>query len=78
MIVETKHGDFEVNEITRKQRRDHYKEVKKAFNEKNDLIEMHDLADKKLKGLTVVEEDEVLSAIIVAYMGLELGNSTGD
>ncbi len=46
MIVETKHGDFEVNEITRKQRRDHYKEVKKAFNDKNDLMEMHDLADK--------------------------------
>ena len=38
MIVETKHGDFEVNEITRKQRRDHYKEVKKAFNDKNDLM----------------------------------------
>tara|TARA_R100001443_G_scaffold56496_1_gene67448 strand:- start:2742 stop:3020 length:279 start_codon:yes stop_codon:yes gene_type:complete len=92
MVIETKHGDFEVNEITRKQRREHYKEVKKVFNLDNNLEEMHELADKftllafgtekkadeALKGLSALEEDEVLSSIIVSYMGLDLGNLTGD
>tara|TARA_R100001443_G_scaffold17872_1_gene28477 strand:+ start:770 stop:1045 length:276 start_codon:yes stop_codon:yes gene_type:complete len=91
MVVETKHGEFEVNNITRKQRRDHYKKVKTVFA--NQVPEeLHDLADeftllafgdekkaeKKLKGLSALEEDEVLTAIIIAYMGLETGNSTGD
>jgi len=91
MVVETKYGEFEVNSITRKQRRDHYKKVKTVFA--NQVPEeLHDLADeftllafgdekkaeKKLEGLSALEEDEVLTAIIIAYMGLETGNSTGD
>ena len=35
-------------------------------------------AEEKLGGLTAVQEDEVLTAIIGAYMGLDLGNLTGD
>ncbi len=96
MIVETKHGEFEVNDITRKQRRDHYKKVKLVFSLQDDDPKkpelLHDLADEftllafqdekeaeeKLKGLDAMQEDEVLAKIIVAYMGLEMGNSTGD
>ena len=91
MIVDTKHGDFEVKDITRKQRRDLYKEVKVVFANQNPE-ELHDLADKfsliaikdekeaeeKLKGLTALQEDEVLASIMLAYMGLDTGNSTGD
>ena len=90
MVVDTPHGEFEIQDITRKERRKHYKEVKKT--DMSNLGDMHELCDKfallafgdektvdeKLKGLSAVEEDEVLSAIIVAYMGLKLGNSTGD
>jgi hypothetical protein len=91
MIVDTKHGEFEVKDITRKQRRDLYKEVKVVFANQNPE-ELHDLADEftllafkdekeaeeKLKGLDAMQEDEVLAKIIVAYMGLDMGNSTGD
>ena len=96
MIVETSHGEFEINDITRKQRRDHYKKVKTIFamDEKDPMKNeaLHDLADEftliafgddknaeeKLIGLNALQEDEVLTAIIVAYMGLEMGNPTGD
>lgn len=96
MVVETPHGEFEVNDITRKQRRQHYGKVKMVFAIKDEDItkinKLHTLADeftllafgseeeaeKKLKGLTVAQEDEVLSAIIVAYMGMQEGNATGD
>ena len=91
MIVDTKHGEFEVNDITRKQRRDLYKKVKTVFADQKPE-ELHDLADEvtliafgddkkaeeKLIGLNALQEDEVLTAIIVAYMGLEMGNPTGD
>ena len=96
MIVETPHGEFEVNDITRKQRRDHYGKVKMVYAMDDEDVtkteKMHSLidkftllafsseeeADKKLKGLSAPEEDEVLTAIILAYMGLSSGNSTGD
>ena len=91
MIVDTKHGQFECKEINRKQRRTLYKKVKEASQE-SDLGQLHDLADEfalvafggekkaeeKLKGLTALQEDEVLASIILAYMGLDTGNSTGD
>lgn len=96
MIVETPHGEFKVNDITRKQRRDHYGKVKKVFmiedGEVEKIDKLHELADeftllafgseeeaeKKLEGLTVAQEDEVLTTIILAYMGLDMGNLTGD
>ena len=96
MIVETPHGEFEVNDITRKQRRQHYGKVKMVFAIKDEdmtkIDKLHTLADeftllafgseeeaeKKLKGLTVAQEDEVLSSIIVAYMGMQEGNAIGD
>ena len=90
MIVDTKHGSFEIKDINRKQRREYYKKVKKT-GVSNDLELLHDLgddftllafgdekkADEALKGLTVVQEEEVLVAIIGAYMGIDLGNLTG-
>ena len=91
MVVNTKYGEFEVKDITRKERRKHYKKVKEVFADQN-VNELHDLADdftllafgtdkkadEKLKDLSALEEDEVLTAIIMAYMGLDSGNSTGD
>ena len=89
MIVVTKHGDFDCKDITRKERRMYYREVKEVFASGDDL-KLHDMADKfaeeiafddadkSLKGLSAIAEDEVLIEIIKAYMGLELGNSTGD
>ena len=91
MVVSTKYGEFEVKDITRKERRKHYKRVKEVFVNQ-DPTELHDLADeftllafgddktadKKLEGLSALEEDEVLTSVILAYMGLDLGNSTGD
>jgi hypothetical protein len=90
MIVETKHGSFEVKDITRKERRKFYKKVKRVGTT-NDLEKLHDLgdefsllafgdeknADKALEGLSAIEEDEVLSVIIGAYMGFDLGNPSG-
>lgn len=91
MIVDTKHGEFECVDITRKERRKFYKRVKNVFTSQ-DLEKLHDLGDEfallafgddkkaeeKLEGLTAVEEDAVLTSIIGAYMGLDLGNLTGD
>ena len=91
MIVDTKYGEFEVKDITRKERRKFYKRVKEVFSS-NDENKLHDLgdeftllafgddknADKALKSLSAVEEDQVLVAIISSYMGLDLGNLTGD
>ena len=91
MIVDTPHGEFEVNNITRKERRDYYKKVKIVYSS-NKFEDLHDLqdeftliafgdeenAEKALKGLSSLEEDEVLTNIISAYMGLDLGNPTGD
>ncbi len=91
MIVETPHGEFECQDITRRQRRDYYKKVKKVFASQ-DTSELHELADefallafgdeekadKELEGLTALQEDEVLTAIIVTYMGMQEGNDTGD
>jgi hypothetical protein len=90
MIVDTPHGEFEVKNITRKERRKFYKRVKEVFTSK-DLSQLHDLGDEfallafvdekvieeKLGHLTAVNEDEVLASIISAYMGLDLGNPTG-
>ena len=96
MIVETPHGEFECQDITRKQRRNHYGKVKMVFAMDDEDItktdKLHSLADEftllafgseeeaeeKLKGLTALQEDEVLTAIIVAYMGMQEGNDTGD
>ncbi|QDP53888.1 MAG: hypothetical protein Unbinned202contig1002_17 [Prokaryotic dsDNA virus sp.] len=91
MIVDTPHGEFEVKDITRKERRKYYRKVKTVFAEQ-DQEKLHDLSDefallafkndetaeKKLGNLTALQEDEVLTAIIIAYMGLKVGNSTGD
>ena len=91
MIVDTKHGQFECKDITRKQRRTLYKKVKEVSQEA-DMGKLHDLADEfallafggekkaddKLKDLTALQEDEVLNEIIASYMGFELGNDTGD
>ena len=91
MIVDTNHGEFDCRDITRKERRAFYKRVKEVFTYQ-DLSQLHELGDefallafgddKKaeevLSGLTAVQEDEVLTAIIGAYMGLDLGNLTGD
>ena len=91
MVVDTNHGEFECKDITRKERRKFYKRVKEVFTSQ-DISKLHDLgdefallafgneadADKALEGLTALQEDEVLTAIISAYMGLDLGNLTGD
>ena len=91
MVVDTPHGEFEVKDITRKERRKYYKKVKKVFTSEN-ITELHELgdeftllafgnekkADEALSNLSAVQEDEVLTAIIGAYMGLDLGNLTGD
>mgnify|MGYP001809053535 FL=1 len=84
MIVDTKYGQFECKDITRKQRRDYYRKVKEIYKSE-DLEKMHDLADefaiiafgteekaeKKLGALTALEEDEVLMSIINSYMGVK-------
>jgi hypothetical protein len=84
MIVDTKYGQFECKDITRKQRRDYYRKVKEIYKSE-DLEKMHDLADefaiiafgteekaeKKLGVLTALEEDEVLMSIINSYMGVK-------
>jgi len=90
MTVNTKHGDFECKDITRKERRNLYKKVKGVFKDLQPE-KVHDLADefallafgseknveKALKNLSALEEDEVLMEIINAYMGFE-GNIAGD
>ena len=90
MIVDTPHGEFEVKDITRKERREKYKKVKEVYTSQ-ELDRLHDLgdeftllgfgdekkADEALEGLSALQEDEVLTAIIGAYMGLDLGNPTG-
>ena len=92
MIVDTPYGEFEVKDITRKERRAFYKKCKVVYSTKKDMEGLDNLgdefillafeddkkADKALKGLTVLQEDEVINAIIGAYMGIDLGNSTGD
>tara|TARA_R110002020_G_scaffold138134_4_gene307931 strand:+ start:1788 stop:2063 length:276 start_codon:yes stop_codon:yes gene_type:complete len=91
MTVDTPYGEFEVKDITRKERRKFYKKVKEVFSSK-DLSKLHELgdefavlafgneqkADKVLEKLSAVQEDEVLTSIIGAYMGLDLGNLSGD
>ena len=91
MIIDTKHGQFECKDITRKKRRELYKRVKGIYASE-DLELMHDLADEfavlafggekeaeeNLKGLSAVQEDEVLNVIIATYMGFDLGNAIGD
>lgn len=91
MIINTKHGEFECNSMTRKKRREFYKKVKKVFASK-DVTRLHELGDEfalfafgneekveeNLKDLTALQEDEVLTELISAYMGLDLGNPTGD
>tara|TARA_R100001086_G_scaffold24426_3_gene11511 strand:+ start:4801 stop:5076 length:276 start_codon:yes stop_codon:yes gene_type:complete len=91
MIVDTKHGQFACNEITRAERRKLFKKIKVVYRS-DDLSQLHDLADEfaliafgdeknieeQLKNLTVVQEDEVLNEIIASYMGLELGKELGD
>ena len=91
MIVDTKHGQFECKDITRKQRRGLYRKVKSVFASE-DMEKMHDLADefallafgdekkaeKVLGELTALQEDEVLMVIINNYMGFESPLETGD
>jgi hypothetical protein len=91
MIVDTPHGEFEVKNITRKERRKFYKKVKEVFTSQ-DISKLHELgdeftllafgddkkADEALGNLSALQEDEVLTAIIGTYMGLDLGNLTGD
>jgi len=91
MIVDTKHGQFECNDITRKKRRELYKKVKAIYATES-VEEIHDLADEfailafggekeaeeKLGSLTALEEDEVLMTIINSYMGVKDPLKTGD
>ena len=91
MIVDTKYGQFECEDITRKKRRELYKRVKGIYASE-DLELMHDLADdfailafgdeknaeEKLGKLTALEEDEVLMTIINSYMGVKDPLETGD
>ena len=91
MVVDTPYGEFEVKDITRKERRKFYKKVKQVFTSQ-DLSKLYELgdefavlafgddkkADEALKDLTAVQEDEVLTSIIGSYMGLDLGNLSGD
>ena len=88
MVISTKHGEFEVRDLTRKERRKYYRNVKKVFAS-GDVLLIHDLADEfalfafknpdeALKGLSAVHEDEVLNEIIIQYMGIDLKNASGD
>lgn len=91
MIVDTKHGQFECKNMTRKQRRGLYRKVKSIFASES-MEKMHDLADefaliafenekkadKVLGGLSALQEDEVLMTIINGYMGFESPLETGD
>tara|TARA_R110000744_G_scaffold115610_1_gene216370 strand:- start:1345 stop:1620 length:276 start_codon:yes stop_codon:yes gene_type:complete len=91
MIVDTKNGQFECKDITRKKRRTLYKKVKEISLGK-DIGKLHDLADEfailafggeekaeeHLGKLTALQEDEVLNEIIGSYMGFSLGNDIGD
>ena len=87
MIVTTKHGDFEVKEFSREERRKHFRKIKEV-SKSGDLLELHDLGDEfalyafddpdeSLKGLTALQEEDVLMAIISQYFGLDL-NLSGD
>ena len=91
MIVDTKYGQYECNDITRKKRRELYKKVKAIYATEN-VEEIHDLADEfailtfggekeaedRLGSLTALEEDEVLMTIINSYMGVKDPLKTGD
>tara|TARA_R110002020_G_scaffold348387_1_gene562008 strand:- start:571 stop:846 length:276 start_codon:yes stop_codon:yes gene_type:complete len=91
MIVDTKYGQFECSDITRKKRRELYKKVKGIYANE-DMEKMHDLADEfavlafgdekkadeKLGKLTALEEDEVLMNIINSYMGVKSPLENGD
>ena len=88
MKVNTKHGEFDCRDITRAERRNHLKRVKKTFA-KQDSDELHDLCDEfgeiafknvdeALKGLSAIQEDEVLVSVVCAYMGIDLEKQTGD
>ena len=50
MVVDTPHGEFEVKDITRKERRKYYKKVKKVFTSENitDLLYWLLIMKKKL------------------------------
>tara|TARA_R110000803_G_scaffold100545_1_gene168591 strand:- start:840 stop:1115 length:276 start_codon:yes stop_codon:yes gene_type:complete len=90
MVVTTKHGDFECKDITRKERRNLYREVKETFKDLK-TEEVHNLADKfallafgtdkkveeALAGLSALAEDEVLMEIINSYMGFNDPNGLG-
>ena len=87
MIVNTKNGEFECRDITRAERRKHLKKVKKAFAHQ-DSDELHDLCDEfgkiafkdideSLKGLSALQEDEVLVSVVCAYMGIDLEKQIG-
>jgi len=91
MIVNTKHGEFEVKDLSRIDRRKHYRRVKEVYEESN-ILKLHDLsdefvliafgngkkADEQLGKLSAVQEDEVLLEIMSQYMGFDLGNASGD
>jgi len=91
MIVTTKHGEYDCHDIERKERRKLLKKAKKVFVDQ-DPDEIHDLCDefsliafkddkgvdKALKGLTAIQEDEVLVSIVCQYLGLDQEKMTGD
>ena len=92
MVINTKHGEFECKDITRKKRRELYKEVKIIYeNQPIKQEDIHNLADKfstvafgseeeiekALGKYTALQEDEILMEIINAYMGFK-GNISGD
>jgi|TARA_R100001015_G_C4490443_1_gene68167 hypothetical protein len=90
MIVDTKHGQYECSDITRKKRRELYRKVKSIYASEN-VEDIHDLADEfallafgsekkadeALGKLSALEEDEVLMTIINKYMGFENPLETG-
>lgn len=91
MVIITKHGEFECNDITRKERRQLYGKVKVAFQDIKNPEAIHELSDEfaliafgteekageVLGSLTVLAEDEVLMEIINSYMGFETPSGNG-
>ena len=91
MVIDTKHGSIEVADITQKERRKLYLEVKTVM-EADNMEALHGLQDKfgiiafgseekfsEIMGkYSAVQEDEILVSIIMRYMGLQSGNMTGD
>ena len=90
MTIETPYGTFEGVDFTRVERRKHLKEMRTVWAS-NDSVEQMDYCDKfalaifdgekgvdeALKGLSAVEEDDVLIRLVCGYMGVDV-DKAGD